>query len=139
MSEIQRTGSFGRRSFAIAASAALILLLAACSSSPSASAPQSNGHCAVTPGASASATIGIAGRAFSGEATVKVGEALAFTNNDNTTHTITEGTGGVAVSGACVNEPLSGGSTLLVTFNQAGDYKITCTIHSNMQTVVHVQ
>ncbi|MEO7332777.1 MAG: plastocyanin/azurin family copper-binding protein [Gemmatimonadales bacterium] len=129
------------------AAAALALALSACGASsasptashaPSASQPAA-ARCAVTPDATASATVQIAGRAFGGEATVAAGEAVIFSNEDGLGHTVTEGTAGAAADAACVDLPLGGGQSLIVTFNSPGDYQITCRIHRTMQTVVHVQ
>ncbi len=155
----------GHRWTALAAGAILTLALAACSSAasptpgssvaagstgasasavptattvPSASQATS-ARCAATPAASANATVHIAGFSFGDAVTITAGQAVAFTNQDGVAHTVTEGTGGVAASGACVDQLVAGGSSLVVTFNQAGDYQITCKIHHTMQTVVHVQ
>jgi plastocyanin len=123
---------------------ALVLTLAACSSaSPVGSAggveSQGAAACEVSVGATAAATNTIASSAFGDEVTISAGESVTFTNNDGVGHTITEGTGGQATSGACVNQSIAGGASVTVTFNDPGDYDITCTIHTSMQTVVHVQ
>ena len=152
----------------VAALAALVLLLAACNSSsspseepvsqaPSSAAPASQppasepaaseaapseaaaGGCGLTPDASPSATVTISGTSFGDEVTVTAGQAVAFTNQDPFGHTVTNGTGGVAVIDACVDSPVGVGGTVVVTFNVAGDYPITCKIHATMQTVIHVQ
>ena len=152
----------------LAAMAALVLLLAACNSSgspseepgsqaPSSAAPASeppvseppasqaapseaaSGRCALTPDASPSATITISGKNFGDEITVAAGQAVAFTNADALGHTVTEGTAGQAAADGCVDSPVAPGGTVIVTFNEAGDFQITCKIHATMQTVVHVQ
>lgn len=153
----------------VAALAALVLLLAACNSSgspseepvsqaPSSAAPASqppasepaaseaapseaavSGRCGLTPDASPSATVTITGTNFGDEVTVTAGQAVAFTNADPFGHTVTEGTGGAAVIDACVDSPVGPGGTVVVTFNEAGDYQITCKVHATMQTVIHVQ
>jgi plastocyanin len=141
--------------------AGLVLALAACSSvspSPSAAGAQSQAaapsqaaasqgaaasqaaaRCEVTPDASPSATDTISGSNFGDPITIQAGQAVAFTNNDSFGHTITEGTGGTAAADACVDAPIGAGGTVVVTFTVAGDYQITCKIHSTMQTVIHVQ
>ncbi|HEX6139444.1 MAG TPA: plastocyanin/azurin family copper-binding protein [Candidatus Limnocylindria bacterium] len=128
--------------------AALLLLLASCNAaSPSSggSTPGASGggggtaRCEATPDATAAATIAIANFKFGDEVTVQAGEAVAFTNNDGTGHTVTEGTNGRAADGACVDESVAAGSTVTVTFSQAGDFDITCKIHPGMHTAVHVQ
>ena len=135
---------------------ALVLALAACSSSsPAASvgggqsegpgasqggtASQGAARCEVTAGATAAATNTITSSNFGEAVTISAGEAVTFTNNDSFGHTVTEGTGGQATADACVDEPIAAGASVTVTFNEPGDYDITCTIHSSMQTVVHVQ
>jgi len=124
---------------------ALVLALAACSSSSpaeSAGGGASQGgaaRCEVTAGATAAATNTITSSNFGDAVTISAGEAVTFTNNDSFAHTVTEGTGGTPTSDACVDEPIAAGATVTVTFNEPGDYDITCTIHSSMQTVVHVE
>jgi plastocyanin len=111
------------------AAAVLTLALAACTaSSPTSSAPSATGN----------ATVEIANFAFGPAVTIKAGQSVVFTNKDGATHTVTEGTAGLAASNACVNAHLGRGGSVTVTFNQPGDYQITCTIQA-MQTVVHVQ
>ena len=154
----------GRRWMALAAGVILTLALAACSTAaspgssvvaslsmgsvasatPTASAvpsasPAASARCAATPDATPNATIKIASFAFGPAVTITVGQVVAFTNQDGVAHTITEGTGGQAADNACVDELAGAGSSVMVTFNQPGDYQITCKIHHTMQTVVHVQ
>ena len=129
---------------------ALVLALAACSSSSPAESVgggQSEGpgasegaaRCEVTAGAAAAATNTITSSNFGEAVTISAGEAVTFTNNDSLPHTVTEGTSGQATDGACVDEPIAAGASVTVTFNEPGDYDITCTLHSSMQTVVHVE
>jgi len=108
------------------------------SAAPTASHPGVGG-CALTPDASPTATIEISHRTFSAAATVSAGEAVAFVNQDNTAHTITEGAGGHADDGACVRKRVAARLSTVVTFLLPGDYPITCTIHGSMQTTVHVR
>lgn len=147
---MQHDPNRGGRAPLLAAVAATTLLLAACSaasptlvaSSPSEASPSeatTTSRCALTPDASPSATVEQIGLQFSGEVTVAAGEAVAFTNQDGVGHTVTEGSGGVAADDACVNQSNAGGTSLVVTFTQPGDYRITCTIHPSMQTVIHVE
>ncbi|HKZ91265.1 MAG TPA: plastocyanin/azurin family copper-binding protein [Candidatus Limnocylindrales bacterium] len=70
--------------------------------------------------------------------TIRAGETVAFTNQDSVVHTITEGTLSKAARNACVDQRIVAGGTWKVTFNEPGDYQITCTLHP-MQTAVHVQ
>jgi len=129
--------------------AGLVLVLAACSSSsPSPSAAgasqaaggsQGTARCEVTPDASPAATDTISGSNFGAEITVQAGQAVAFKNNDGFGHTVTEGTNGTAAANACVDQSIGAGGTVVVTFNVAGDYDVTCKIHSTMHNVIHVQ
>ncbi len=127
---------------------AMALALAACSdSSPSISAsafesaagPPSAARCAFTPDGSPGATVQIASFAFGDDVTVTAGQAVVFTNQDGAGHTITEGTGGQPADGACVDESIGGGRSVIVTFTVPGDFQITCKIHPSMQAAVHVE
>jgi plastocyanin len=109
-------------------------------------APSPSGpvRCAVTPDASPSATIKaftdpLGDFNFGPPVTIKVGQAVAFTNGNNSPHTITEGTEGHAVAGACVDVPIANSASVIVTFYQPGIYQITCQPHPRMRTSVSVQ
>jgi plastocyanin len=127
----------------------IVLALAACSgSSPSPSAAgasqaaggsQAAARCEATPNASPAATDTITGTNFGDAITIQAGQAVAFKNNDGFGHTVTEGTDGTAAANACVDSQVGAGGTVIVTFNVAGDYDITCKIHSSMHNVIHVQ
>ena len=128
--------------------ATLAVALAACggadpsasaSGSESASGSASAARCAFTPDGSPSATVQIASFAFGDDVTVTAGQAVVFTNQDGAGHTITEGTGGQPADGACVDESISGGRSVIVTFTVPGDFQITCKIHPSMQAAVHVE
>jgi plastocyanin len=104
-------------------------------------------RCAATPDASPNATIEITsvplgdGSTFSfgDPVTIKAGQVVVFTNGNTAPHTITEGTGGEAAAGACVDVPIATNTDVTVTFLQPGDYQITCKPHPYMQTSVHVE
>ncbi|HET6379911.1 MAG TPA: plastocyanin/azurin family copper-binding protein [candidate division Zixibacteria bacterium] len=136
----------------------LILLLVACTSAQSAPPASQGGGPSTAPSAeeSAAASIGaesaapseggsaqevpINGTSFGAdEITVAVGETVTFTNHSSLPHTVTEGVDGNAADGARINEDLPAGASVEVTFEEAGDYQITCLFHSNMNMVVHVQ
>ena len=95
-------------------------------------------RCQLTPAVSPKAAIQLKHLAYGPEVTIDAGQAVAFTNLDNQTHTLTEGTFGTAVTGACVNSLIASGRQLVVTFKQPGHYAITCRRHPSMHTVVHV-
>ncbi|HEX9634666.1 MAG TPA: plastocyanin/azurin family copper-binding protein [Candidatus Limnocylindria bacterium] len=135
-----------RRAPLLAAMAGATLLLAACGgatptpgASSDASEPAGTARCAVQADADPAATMTISGTAFGDEITIAAGEAVEFTNEDSVGHTVTEGAGGVADANACVDESIAGGATVVVKFNEPGDYQITCRIHSSMQTAIHVE
>ena len=134
--------------------AALVLVLAACSAASTTSEPAASqaaasqgttasgaggARCAMAAAASTSASINLENSAFGAAVTITAGQAVAFVNSDSVPHTVTEGTNGKAVADACVDEPIAAGETENVTFSTAGDYDITCKIHPNMHTQVHVQ
>jgi len=101
-------------------------------------------RCAVTPDVSPSATIEVVTDSlgivnFGPGVSIKAGEAVAFTNGNTSRHTITEGTYGEAVDGACVDASLENITTVIVTFYEPGEYKITCRPHPIMQTSVTVE
>jgi plastocyanin len=62
----------------------------------------------------------------------KVGDVVAWTNNDSTTHTVT------LDDGSCDGGRAAPGSTVALTFGKAGTYAYHCTIHSNMKGTVQV-
>ncbi len=117
---------------------------ATASSASTAPTPSGPLRCAVTPDASPSATIGVTSDSlgffsFGAPATIKAGQAVAFTNGIGTRHTVTEGTYGQAAPNACVDVSLPTHSTVIVTFYQPGTYQITCRPHKVMQTSVTIQ
>ncbi len=80
-----------------------------------------------TPSA-AGATVDIKNFAFNPvTVTVSTGQTVTWTNMDSVSHTITSTTG-VFNSG-----PISPGKTFSYTFNSAGTFEYSCTIHPSMQ------
>jgi len=75
------------------------------------------------------------GRAFSAEnATVKKGEALTFLNDDSVPHNIMSASKGNEFNlGSLVP-----GSSVDVTFKEAGDVAVICAIHPRMKMTVKV-
>ena len=61
-----------------------------------------------------------------GSVKIKVGEAVAWTNDDSAPHTAT------LDSGACSTDNISNGATAKLKFNVPGTYTYHCRIHSNM-------
>lgn len=66
--------------------------------------------------------------------TVKVGTKVTWTNNDSTTHTVTETDGQTGPDSGNV----SPGSTYSFTFSKAGTYHFHCSIHPEMTGTVTV-
>lgn len=138
---------------------AVIVLLAvgACGAGPAttgapAPASPSDGPAAVTnpPAASGSAPAGdatcepttdagtvaaaMSERAFSpGQITAKVGDVIAWTNNDAVTHTAT-----LKDDPACTTANLAGGATGALRFSAAGTYPFFCKIHADMTGTIEV-
>jgi plastocyanin len=139
--------------------ALLSLVLAACSSgttpTPSAAAATSAADAtsaaappsaAATRSASASAAAGsemsvtLQNFAFSPSTlTVPVGSTVTFTNNDSTKHTATNGKDGKKADGALFDLQLEPGASDTFTFETAGTFEVTCTIHSQMNMTITVQ
>ncbi len=141
----------------LAVLAALLLALAACTtdsgstaeSSASAEASTAESMEASTEASSeesaeasggAASEVMLMGFAFEpGEITVSAGDTVTFTNHDTAPHTVTEGTNGNAADDARFDEEVAGGESVEVTFDEAGDYDVTCLFHADMNMVVHVE
>jgi plastocyanin len=81
----------------------------------------------------------IQGTSFTvGELTVAAGSSVTFINQSALAHNIVEGENGVAAAGSRVSQPLSPSASAEISFDESGDYLITCTIHPVMNMVVHV-
>lgn len=85
----------------------------------------------MTSAAFADATIVQKGRRFNpGEITIRRGESLTFTNNDEFIHQI-------YVTGLFDSDERVPGQTLAENFPQAGTFEVRCHIHPKMKLVVH--
>ena len=98
----------------------------------------------MTPGAASSATIGVVWDDlgfpdFGDPVAIKVGQAVAFVNGNEATHTVTEGTYAAPAPNACVDVDLPVNDTVIVTFSAPGVYQFTCRPHKVMQTTVTVE
>lgn len=93
---------------------------------PSSAPPATNGHCAITSGATAAATVkwnpAVQGR----NPTIKAGQAVAFVTAGMERPTVTEGLKGKAVGNPCIDEVLSMNTPVLVTFAKRGVYHFYC-------------
>lgn len=107
---------------------------------PAASAPAASsdagGGTAVCATSSEPGTVqaSMAGSAFTPSTIqAKVGDVIAWTNNDSIGHTAT-----VDDDPACTTETLAGGETGALTFSAAGTYAFHCKIHSFMTGTIEV-
>jgi plastocyanin len=62
----------------------------------------------------------------------KVGDVVAWTNNDSTAHTVTPD------DASCEGQQAAPGATVALTFGEAGTYTYHCAIHSSMKGTVQV-
>jgi plastocyanin len=136
--------------------AALVLLLAACTGDSGGSTAASASAAASTEdstepstaesaeasedGSGGGTTVTLTGFAFdTDEITISAGDTVTFVNEDSAAHTVTEGENGDAADGARFDEQIAGGESADITFDEAGDYNVTCLFHGNMNMVVHVE
>ena len=123
--------------------ASLTLVLAACGGGTATSDATDDGGAAPTSEATEAAggesenTVSLAGGRFAPTSlTIPVGTTVTFTNSSG--HTVTEGTDGEPVADPFVDE--SGSSDPIeVTFDEAGTFNITCTIHPAMNMTITVE
>ena len=73
------------------------------------------------------------------ELTVEAGTEVAFVNEDDYSHTVTEGTEGRPVADAFVDSEVPANSTLRVVFDEPGTFEITCIFHPTMQMTITVE
>jgi plastocyanin len=101
-------------------------------SAPAVSAPAAGACAPSTDTGTIQATM--AQRAFT-PATInaKVGDVIAWTNNDRLSHTAT-----VDADPACTTETLANGATGAVKFTAAGTYPFHCQIHPDMTGTIEV-
>lgn len=67
-----------------------------------------------------------------GEITIQVGDTVTWTNNDSTTHTVTQQQGDFN-SGDLLSD-----GTYSVTFTEAGEYEYYCFYHEGMRGTITV-
>ncbi|HET9879985.1 MAG TPA: plastocyanin/azurin family copper-binding protein [Candidatus Limnocylindria bacterium] len=156
-----------RLPLSLAALAGLILLLAACgngaSGTPSASesaaassaaasdsAEASESEAAESEAAEGDVTVTLVGFAFTGDdvdtsgdvptLTVPAGTRVVFVNEDAARHTATHGTDGAADPAAAFDINLgSSGASGSFTFEEAGEFPVTCKVHPDMNLTVIVE
>ena len=114
--------------------AALALVLAACGGGTASSAPADGGDGG---GSDTGETVSLSGGQFSPSTlTIPVGTTVTFT--DSAGHTVTEGSDGTAVDDPIVDES-GGADPIVVSFDEAGTFDITCKIHSPMNMTITVE
>jgi plastocyanin len=123
----------------------LLALLAACGGTNSTNPPTTTPTAASTPTSSTSTqtptatpasgnapSVSIVNFSFSpASLTVSVGTKVTWTNNDSTTHTVTDDHG-------AFNQSLPPGQTFTFTFTKAGTYTYHCNIHRSMTATIIV-
>jgi plastocyanin len=131
-----------RRTTLATSLAIMTILLAACGGATGSTPAADDGATDSTPtaddggGASTGDSVSLAGNQFSPSSlTVAAGTTVTFT--DTATHTVTEGSDGVAVDDPIVDE--TGGADIEVTFDEPGMYNITCKIHPEMNMTITVE
>jgi len=111
---------------------ALSLALVACTSNTSSSAQSA--------GTAGGTVVTLSGLAFSPTSlTLKAGTTVTFQNKDTVDHTVTNGKDGTPDANAAFNKMLPVGQSVDITFDKAGTFNVTCTIHSTMNMTVTVQ
>ncbi len=85
-------------------------------------------------------TVTLSGFAFStGQLTVPAGTEVTFENADSAAHTVTEGTDGRATADPIINAQVGPGAATAFTFDEPGEYEITCLFHPSMNMTVVVE
>lgn len=112
---------------------ALIVVLAACGGGAASSPPAEDGG----GGGDTGETVSLSGGRFSPSLlTIPIGTTVSFT--DSAGHTVTEGSNGQPVDDPIVDEQ-GGTEPIVVSFDEAGTYQITCKIHSAMSMTITVE
>ena len=115
------------------------------SSSPAGSiAATASAEASASAGASAAAsgavtTVDIVNSDFGPDLPVAAGTTVTWKNGDTYPHNATEGSDGKAAADALFDLQLAAGASDSYTFTQAGAYKVTCTLHPNMNMTITVQ
>lgn len=123
----------------MASAVAAALALAGCGSAGGSPSP-ADGPQTEPPGSPATVpTVQARNIAFEPDAlTVAHGTAVTWNNADSVDHTVTHGTGGTVHGSALFDMPLPPGQSVTYTFEAAGSFAVTCTIHPQMQMDVTV-
>ena len=87
----------------------------------------------------ATAMVMIANFSFGPDLTVAPGTTVTFMNGDGAPHTATQGSNGIKATDALFDLQLPAGASKSYTFADAGDFKVTCTIHPQMNMTITVK
>ena len=115
------------------------------SASPAGSAVESaSAEASPSAAASAGATgavsmVEILNSDFGADLTIAAGTTVMWMNADTFAHTATEGSNGVKAPDALFDLQLAVGASDTYTFADPGSYKVTCTLHPNMNMTITVQ
>ena len=71
--------------------------------------------------------------------TVSTGSTVSWVNEDEMGHTVTHGEGGAPDGEALFDEALSVDQAVSYTFEEAGEFPVTCKVHKDMQMTVVVE
>jgi plastocyanin len=130
--------------------ASCLVLLAACAndagaSSAAAEESAAESHAEMSMEASAADgggetnTVVISNLSFGDDITVAAGTTVTFQNDDDTEHSVTNGTDGTPADNAVFDEDVEAGESVEVTFDEAGTFDVTCRYHPTMQMTVTVE
>lgn len=117
----------------------IVAALLACAAMPSEARPTAAATVANTAAATAAATVAVSIKNMTftpASVTVKVGDTVTWTNDDDRDHTVRSGDGAPA---AFDSGNLSPGKSYSFTFRKAGTYPYGCALHSRMRGTVVVQ
>jgi plastocyanin len=132
---------FTMRTAALGAVSILTLTLAACGGGAASSAPASSAAevpslaiaaCSETKDAG---VVAVAIKDFKfnpADISAKVGEVIAFTNDDSAGHTAS------LVDGSCTTPTIASGTSDGLVFTVAGSYPFQCNIHTNMKGTITI-
>ncbi len=122
-----------RKILAAVLAMAVVLALIGCGGATTTPTPSGSGTGSGSTASDGNATVTIENFAFSPTSVeIKTGGSVVWTNNDSVTHTVT-GDGGIA------SGDLAQGKSYTKTFDAAGTYNYSCSIHPSMTGTVVVK
>ena len=104
---------------------------------PAATQPNNSGQQSSSTTNQPSATINIVNMMFTpSQVTIQKGQTVKWTNNDSTTHTVTDD---LANTGGPNSGDVPPGTSYSFTFNNTGSFQYHCSIHPSMRGTIVVQ